>query len=294
MIIISGWVFVSLSIISSSKASATTFQQADSLYRLCLYPEACIAYEQIIYENPNNESIKANALLKKSYCYKAQHNYSLIDNLLSRCDINRLNDTLKAQILFEQSLACYLSENFTHAKERIQPLISLNTSSELDKASVILYSLILNELNCWEESKLNMVSYLKRAEIKDTKTRDSLMQVVNTMYQEKNIPKLKKIKTARTLSFILPGLGQAYTGKAGMGIVNLSLVALSGAFIYFNFVDEIYTSSAAGLYLFSYFYIGGINQLNKMVSKRNTTKKNEANAILRTQLVNINKTLNYQ
>jgi TM2 domain-containing membrane protein YozV len=279
-------------IISSNNSNATTFEQADSLFGLCLYPEACIAYEQIIYENPVNEYIKANSLLKKSNCYKAECHYSLIDNLLSRCNVNELNDTLKSQILFEQSLACYMSEKFTSAKERILPVFNINTTPELEKASVFLYSLILNELSSWEESKNNLISFLKRTEISDEKLRDSLIQEVNIMYQKKNIPKLKKIKTARTLSFILPGLGQTYAGKTGKGLISLSLVALSGTFVYFNIIHHIYTSSAVGLYLFSYFYIGNVNQLKTMVNKRNNNKKNKINAYLRSQLTKLNSQLN--
>ena len=152
MITISWWVLGFLLIISSNNLFATSIEQADSLFSLSLYPDACIAYERIIYEHPEDEFIRANALLKKSYCYKAERNYFLIDNLLNRCNINGLNDTLKSQILFEQAFACYMNEKFTLAKSRILPVFNLNTTPELDKASVFLYSLILNELNSWDES----------------------------------------------------------------------------------------------------------------------------------------------
>lgn len=275
-------------IISSNNLCAASFEQADSLTRLGLYQEACIAYEQIIFENPGNEALKANALLKKSYCYKAENQYFLIDNLLKRCDINKLNDSLKIHILFDQAFACYMSENFQQAKERILPLLNLNTTPETEKATVFLYSLILNELMSCEESKNNLISYLKRAEVKNENIRDSLIQEVNTMYHKKNIPKIKKAKTARILSFILPGSGQAYAGKTGKGIVSLSLVALSGTFVYFNLVDQIYSSTAVGVYLFSYFYTGNVNQTRDMVKKRNSKKKNIANSFLRNQLTILN------
>lgn len=275
-------------IVFSNNSSAATFGQADSLSHLRLYQEACVIYEQLIFESPGNESLKANALLKKSYCYKAEQKYSLIDNLLSRCDLNKLSDSIKAHILFEQAFACYMSENFSQAKKRILPVLNLNTTQEIDKASIFLYSLILNELDGWEESKNNLVSYLKRAELKDENLREALIKGVISIYQKKNIPKLKKIKTARIMSFILPGSGQTYGGKVGKGIISLSLVTLSGAFVYFNFVDQIYSSSAVGVYLFSFFYTGNVNQTIDIVKNRNYKKKNKANNYLKNQLVNLN------
>jgi TM2 domain-containing membrane protein YozV len=253
-----------------------------------LYPDASIAYEQIVFDHQNDETIKAQALLKKSYCYKSEGKYSLIDNLLKRCDVNKLNDSIKALILFEQAFACYMDEKFELAKERILPVLNLNATPEMDKASVLLYSLILNELNCWEESKNNLVSFIKRTDIKDETLRDSLIQEVNTMYQKKNIPHLKKVKTARLMSFIIPGSGQMYAGQPGKGLISLSLVALSSTFIYFNIVDQIYTSSAMGVYLFSFFYTGNVNQTHDMVKKRNNTKKNTTNTYLRKQITGLN------
>ena len=291
MITISWWDLGFLLIIFSNNLFASSIKQADSLFSLGLYPDACIAYERIIYEHPEDEFIKANALLKKSYCYKAERNYLLIDNLLNRCNINGLNDTFKSQILFEQAFACYMNEKFSLAKSRILPVFNLNTTPELEKASVFLYSLILNELNSWDESKKNLISFIKRTEIKDEKLRDNLIKEVDEMYQKKNIPKIRKLKFAKTLSFILPGSGQAYSGKAVKGLISLSLASLAGAFTYFNFVDEIYSSSAAGLFFFTYFYFGNVKQVTPIVNKRNTIKKNKCNAILRTQLINLNKHL---
>ena len=90
------------------------------------------------------------------------------------------------------------------------------------------------------------------------------------------------------MSFILPGSGQTYGGKVGKGIISLSLVTLSGAFVYFNFVDQIYSSSAVGVYLFSFFYTGNVNQTIDIVKNRNYKKKNKANNYLKNQLVNLN------
>jgi TM2 domain-containing membrane protein YozV len=278
-------------IISSNNLYAANFEHADSLFRLKLYPEACIAYEYIIFENPGNETIKALALLKKSSCYKAENNYALIDNMLNRCNVSDLNDSIKAQIFFARAWACYMNGNFEFAKDRILPIFNINTSPEIEKASVLLYSLILNEMGKWDESKNNLVSYINRIDIKDMNMRDSLLQEVNVIYQKNNIPTLKNIKTARTMSFILPGLGQTYAGKAGMGIISLSLIALSGTFIYYSIIDQIYASSAAGLYVFLYFYSGNITKLKPMVDNRNERKKEICNAALRIQLIKLNSQL---
>jgi hypothetical protein len=83
-------------------------------------------------------------------------------------------------------------------------------------------------------------------------------------------------------------MGQAYLGKAGRGALNLSLIALSGVFVYANIINEIYIAAASGVYLTEAFYVGNINQ-NKRISRlRNDKKSDSANNQIRAKLAAIN------
>lgn len=264
------------------------FVFADSLFQQKQYTEAGLAYERIAFENTGNEDIICVALLKKSNCLKAQQKYESINTVLLRCNLNVLNDSLKSKVYFERALSCYLSNNFKQAKELLQPLLSLNTTPALDNAAVFLYSLTLNELREWEGSKLNLLQYIKRIHGIDETKKAALTEQINTLYSKENIPKIKRLKKARILSAILPGAGQAYLGKTGRGVLNLSLVALSGVFVYANIINEIYIAAASGVYLTEAFYVGNINQNKRICRLRNDKKADLANNEIRTKLAAIN------
>jgi TM2 domain-containing membrane protein YozV len=287
--IITLWlVFIFLSTSCFSSDSDSLFAFADQLYQQKQFTDAGIAYERIAFENTGKEELVCVALLKKSDCLKAMQKYEPINVVLQRCNLNAINDSLKAQVYFERALSCYLSNNFDQSKKLLLPLLSLNVSPEQDKAAVFLYSLTLNELREWEGSKMNLLQYIKRIPGADEAKKTSLSNEINEIYSKNNIPRLKRLKKARLLSAIIPGAGQAYLGKAGRGALNLTLVALSGVFAYANIINELYIAAASGVYLTEAFYVGNINQNKRICRIRNDKVTDKANNQLRAKLADIN------
>ncbi len=280
----SWWVCGFLLIISLDKSSASSFREADSLFSAGLYHDAQIAYEFIAFENQDNELIIANALLKKANCLKAENHSDKVFQTLSRCKIDKLDDSLKANIYFEQSLSAFNAGNFNIARKTIEPLLSLNTNREMDLASVFLCSLILDELGEWAISKNNLISYLNRDTTISQSLKDSLKNNISLIYNPDLYPRLKKIKKARLLSMILPGSGQLYSGKPWKGVVAFGLVALSGAYVYYDIVSELYLAAAVGFYLGETFYVGNVNQVNAIIIKRNQHKIDHFNVVNKSEL----------
>ena len=291
MITTSWWVCGFLLIISSGNLYASRFSEADSLFSVGLYRDASIAYEQIAFAFSGNDSVIAEALLKKCNCLKAENHSEDIYHLLSRCKTTSLNDSLKAAVLFEQTLSAYLFGNYSVARKTIEPVLSLRTDPVMDLSSVFLYSLILDEQGEWATSKNNLASYFRRSEIISSSLRDSLLQELNVIYNPDLYPHLKKIKKARLLSMILPGTGQFYAGEITRGIVSLGLVALSGVYIYYDIIHELYVAGAAGFFLGETFYVGNVNQLNGIIIKKNQRKRNLFNATLSNQLSQLHKNI---
>lgn len=279
-------------IISSGNLFATNFSEADSLFSIGRYRDASIAYEQIAFDHSDNDTIITEALLKKCNCLKAENRSQDIYTLLTRCKTNTISDSLKAVVLFEQTLSAYLFGNYSVARKTIEPVLSMRTDPEMDLSSVFLYSLILDEQGEWTTSKNNLVSYFRRAENIRPSLRDSLLQEINVIYNPDLYPHLKKIKKARLLSMILPGSGQFYTGQITRGIICFGLVALSGVYIYYDIIHELYIAGAAGFFLGETFYIGNINQLNGIIIKKNQHKKDLFNATLTNQLSQLHKNSN--
>ena len=133
-----------------------------------------------------------------------------------------------------------------------------------------------------------MLQYIKRIPCIDEAKKAELTEEINAVYSTKNIPKEKSLKKARVLSTLFPGAGQTYLGKVGRGALNLSLVALSGVFVYANILQEVYLAAASGVYLTEAFYIGNINQNTRICKIRNDKKSISANNNIRIKLAAFN------
>jgi TM2 domain-containing membrane protein YozV len=273
-----------LLIISSGNLQAQTFRIADSLYAAGLYRDAGIACEQVAFDNSENNVLVTEALLRKCNCLKADNRISEIYLLLKRCDTPTLSDSLKSMVFFEQALAAYIDGNYAIARKSIEPLISLTNDPVMELSGVFLYSLILDETGNWEESKNNLLSYVRHSTVISDTQRDSLAENIAQLYDSSNYPKLKKIKKARLLSMLLPGTGQIYAGKSVRGLIVFSLVAASGVYVYYSIVNELYLAAAVGFYVGETFYLGNVNQLNGIVSNRNQHKKDHYNASVKLAL----------
>jgi len=253
----------------SNNARADIFREADSLFNLKQYRDAAIAYEKVAFYYNENEEIKTKSLLKKSECLIAEENYAAIELALQRINTKILKDSLKAEVLFKQAFSTYLTSNFERSKNYILPVLSLQTSAEMYKSASILYSLVLNEQSLWTQSETNLQYYVQALNL-DTLQKQELQHQVNMLYN--HAPKLKKLKKARTLSFVFPGLGQMYTGNTGKGIASIVLISIASGMIYYNIVNTAYLAGLAGVYLFSNIYIGTINQLHYLIKKENSQK----------------------
>lgn len=285
--------FVSLSITSFVEAQTTDFSIADSLFSLKHHEEASLAYEYIIFSHPEDAPLLAACLLKKSECLKANGKYSEVPILLSRLDGLSLSDSLKGQIYFQKALSYYLTDKYELAEKSILPFFNLaETDYALAVSSAFLYATALGESGKWQEAKIFLLDFVKNENRITPELQVSLTENINILYSKENIPKLKSIRKAKTLSLLFPGLGQAYNGNYGKGFVSLALVSGSAAFIAFNIINTTYlTAATAGAYLFLYFYFGGANQSNWLVPKKNNKKKSIYNQHLRSSLSNVSQQL---
>ena len=95
----------------------------------------------------------------------------------------------------------------------------------------------------------------------------------------KNIPKIKKIKTAENLTMFLPGAGQVYAGRPGEGTLNfliqLSCLAfgahqLSNGFTTFQFWNAFpFTGYLGGIGMWNKIYQGGIKRAGIIAEETN-------------------------
>lgn len=267
LIIVGLWI---TSFVSASERTDSLFAKGDSLYVSQEFQYSLIEYERVLFNGCSKE-IKSQILLKKSDCYKQLGLYESAIQELFRIDIRSLNPSVSNKYIYKISLCYYLNHEIDLANIYIN-LLSENLNGNPTAESALLGLQIKNELAEYELANKYAEDYLLLT-VTDTRLRDSLLSSVNELYDSENLPKLKNEKTARTMSFIIPGLGQIYAGYPLNGLLSLALCAGS---IYAGgllFSSAMYVTGAiGGIGLFIKFYFGGISRTTYLVNKKNSQR----------------------
>jgi hypothetical protein len=264
---------------SFSGSAEVPMNRADSLFGAANYSCAALEYEWVNYENTDNTT-KAVALLKKSYCYKKLENFNLAAFTLNRIKLNDLSDSLQFRIRSEHALLCYLNGNLEEANSYLS---EINFYSNDSLRNTLLYLNILNknEMQKWHETDSLLHKYieLNRPLIDSSK--------LASLFQK---PKLLNKKTAKTLSYILPGSGQMYTGNIFRG---LSSIGFQGALALYTFLSIqngfYFIGITSGIATLSMFYKGGAKYAAFLAEKKNTNRINDYNQKLKEFVLAIEK-----
>ena len=278
--------FTSL-LLSCTFSFGVGWEEADSLFLAGKYYPASVEYERAAYLSPTNTA-RTVALLKKAECLKQMESYSDAEKNLERIIYTDLSDTLIAETRYESALCSYLVGDFSNAENHLLQMQSFIKDSSLTKYSLPLYSLVLNELQRWDEAKEKILRAINLSEM-NIAEKENLRKNVNELYLPENYPHLKNLLKAQKMSAFLPGLGQLYAGYFWEGsasaFLNVASLGLTGYFIY----EKLYfTGVMVGSSVFSKFYIGGSNRLEYLVSKKNYQLLRTYNNKLKDVIMTIN------
>jgi tetratricopeptide (TPR) repeat protein len=264
---------------------------ADSLKKSGQYREAALAYEKQVYFASSNAE-KAGSLLNKAGCLKEIGLYSDAQKSLLRANYTDLSDSLVFALRYQTALCAYLAADFSTAESQLLQAIYFTRDSVFKRQALLLHALVLNETQQWKQAEEHLLEYVSYTSAPQT-IKDSISFAVKKMYGKDNIPHLKKMKKAQTLSALMPGTGQMYAGYFGEGLANLSFQLAALAFTGFNVYTHYYvTSLFIGYSIFQKFYLGGINRVEFLVNKKNYqltrafNEKNKQELILPMMLLN--------
>jgi len=229
---------------------------ADSLFNLNLYVDAAIEYEKAYFYN-KLEVERVHIIFKKAKCEKLSLRYSAEIKTLNRINISKCTDSVVCFAYYELAFANYMINNYAKANDLLERAHSLPINNQQYNACIFLHGLVLNELNEYEFAKTKFKEYFR-----NRFNAKQLFTVIDSLYADENIPKLKSIKRARRLSLFLPGAGLFYAKKPSKAIVNVSLLLAATVYTAYNVsITNYVTAITSGLYFMKYFYIGGVNQL---------------------------------
>lgn len=242
-------------------------KHADSLFNAASYSCAALEYEWEYFKS-NDNITKATALLKKSYCYKQLENFGFAATTLKRIKLDDVVDSLQFRIKYELALLSYLEGNFRETEIYLSEINFYYNDSLRNK---LLYLNILNSnhLQKWHEtdSLLKIYAELNRIFIDSSELEE--------LYQK---PKLLNKKTAKTLSYIIPGSGQIYSGNIFRGLTSIAFQGALAVFTILSIQNGFYfIGITSGLGTLNMFYKGGAKYAAYLAEKKNAEKINRYN-----------------
>lgn len=248
--------------------SSASGLKGDSLYASGRYFEASIEYERLIFNTGSQADLYYNKY-KKALCYKYLMRFDRALEEFQSMYFPNSNDSLFQRVCYEQSLCFYLNGEPAKALWKIDDYFHRSADTASYRIFMPVRLLSLNETLQWGEAKecfLRLIQLQNFAPAKEAE----MNQLVNKLYEKKNLPRIKSIKKAENLSRFIPGSGQIYAGKTGEGIanflLNVSILAFSANQVYNGFYI---TGYLAGLGFFNKTYQGGIKRSGILASQKN-------------------------
>jgi len=250
------------------------FQEADALFRNGKFFEAGIEYEYIAYY-ANNVLLKSRAQSKRIDCFTQENKFEEAQHYAEKVSLMNVSDSLSFEIRYKKAFNAYLAGNFGEAKSHFLQLKFFHPKQVFQK--YVLYILILNELNEYTKAKEELLAWIDNTQM-PVSQHDSLKLLVQQIYSQRNIPKLKSIERARLFSTFLPGSGQVYAGYPLEGIFNFTIHLATLAFAAEEIIAGYYiTGYFGGFGMFQKFYFGGIKRTEYLVNKTNYKRARKFN-----------------
>jgi TM2 domain-containing membrane protein YozV len=232
------------------------------------YQEASLLHERTLFL-VNDNTGKAKALLKKSFCQKALGRHEKALKSLQRVNTRGVADSLHAEVLYQLAFNAYMSGMFSESifyTQQMQLYGLPDTSSPRTHLVKAMAHLEKQEYEKSYQAARSVIIHLNQGGYQQ----DSLLKCLEELYLSENLPNLKKEEKAVWLSTFIPGSGQMYAGRPGEGIFNLALhlgtLAFAGVQIYLGYY---LTGYFGGLALFQRFYFGNTKRAAELVGLYN-------------------------
>jgi len=253
----------------SNRTPAQTI--ADSLFAKKDYALAAVYYEKQLFDQnltveiPSDLQARTNDLLnKKIQCQKVLKSFEEAWQTAQRLDLSEPNDTLQFKQRYELALCGYLAQRYNEAHGQIQQTRFYIQDSTLTTSLDVLEILTLNELDRFQESKVLFERYALK---------NGLQINSNELYNFLK-KKPKNPDKAQLLSFLMPGLGQAYAGFPKEALASAGLQALALGFGIYHVLNRYYLIGFfTGAGLFQSFYFGGARRAATMAEETNRKRK---------------------
>jgi TM2 domain-containing membrane protein YozV len=258
---------------------------AEVFYRSGRYFEASIAWERVLFCNPD-PSLRMTAIMGKTQCLKQQGLFDPAVSFLESWQAASLPDSSLSRIQYQLILCTYLGGHFENVLSLADRWPYEHGGNVPEPLVVVLKILSLNELQRWGEAGEAYHALIKRRAVLASGADPSRWEPPADLYAR--LPHLKSVSKAVALATFIPGAGQFYAGKPGEAIFSI-LVQAAGIYFAVLGVEQHYYVEAwlVGAALFGAFHMGGVRRSEVLVQRYNRKRVLAFNEEVRTQLLSI-------
>lgn len=238
------------------------FNYAQKLYKDEQYFDAVTELKRLLYFDENSKySYEANFLIGKSYKEGAKFSNAIRYLTLAEIDAKNSEQLFKAQI--EIVRINILRKTTGRA---IKLLDSLETDNRFSDKT--------NEIKYWRGWAYMFADDWKNAALSFAELDSN--HVLKTLAQEVD-DELYSVSFAKTISYIIPGSGQIYTGEYISGLLSLGWNVLWGYLTIDAFVAErIFDGIVIANFLWLRFYRGNLQNAENFAIEKNLVISNKA------------------
>jgi hypothetical protein len=248
--------------------NAQTFEEtikfADSQFAQANYQLAVKEYQRALFFGSGRSTDYlyrqiANAFFKNQQFEQANYFYDLSYKTAT-------NDSIKKELIFNKSQSYLLSGDF---QKSVYELTSLDS---------ILSIYFINKRNFYFAVSYFGLEDFKKSEmyfLNLTEGRPEAKQEIQKLFNSKKKLYRPNPKTAKTLSRILPGSGQIYSGDIKNGLNSIILtggLALLGVHMYNEY--SLFDSFMSVFPWFLRYYQGGYNKAYEIAKRKRTVRRN--------------------
>lgn len=183
------------------------------------------------------------------------------------------NDSIYTAALKQKGLVLFLKGDYNSALKQFEMALNSAYEGPVKAESEQLKLLSLNCIGDWEKGEALAIKMFGNEPF-------GLEEIRNNYDRARNA-KLKRPKTARIMSYFLPGSGQFYAGKPGRGTLSLVLVYGGAALSLAGIMEgRILLGLLSGGSMTNRFYTGGARYAESLAEQWNEAQKLEQAQIL--------------
>ena len=217
-----------------------TWKFANQQFELGNYNQALVEYQRVAFFDSKNEFNEVHRKIGESFYAIGDYNLA-IQNYDIAARVAK-NDSLKTELIFKKVNCLFKQNNYLFALNELLVLSDLNSSYLWNKFNLYLGIGYFGVGN-YKESQKYFSKIIKAESLPD------LREIFNDFEKFRKRFKPSKIQT---MSMVLPGLGQIYSGNIVSGIN--SIVLIGGIAVITVYIWQVYSFLDAALSMGSWYY----------------------------------------